>query len=128
MQADGMPKPAGRRLRVQVDGRVIECCTIGELAEALQRSVHTVRAWERRGLLPGSPMVLPSTRPQAVRRLYPLELVDAVREVVEREGFGVRRPSGRFGDQAEALHDAWESVMAHLFEDDVVTDRVEVMP
>lgn len=115
-----MAKPAGRRLSVRVDGKVIECCTIGELAEALHRSVHTVRAWERRGLLPGPPIVLPSSKPQAIRRLYPVQLVDAVRNVAEREGFGVRRPSGRFQEQAEALYRAWESVIAELFDNGVV--------
>ena len=120
-----MAKTAGRRLRVQVDGRVILCATIGELAEALGRSAYTIRRWERTGLLPGPPIVLPSDRPQAVRRLYPLELIDALRAVARQEHFGSRRPSGRFREQSTALYETWRSAMKALFEEDLgVTEHV----
>jgi hypothetical protein len=120
-----MAKTAGRRLVVQVEGRVIRCCTIGELAQALNRSVHTIRRWERIGLLPGAPLTLPSDKPQAVRRLYPVQMVDTVREVAEQQAFGVRRPSGRFPEQSESLFKAWTSVMASLFDDDGVTEPID---
>ena len=111
-----MANRAGRRLVAQVDGRLVECCTIGELAEALGRSVITVRKLERAGVLPPAPLTLPSDKPQAVRRLYPLALVEAVREVAVRENFGTRRPSSRFQEQSTELYEAWTSVMATLFD------------
>jgi hypothetical protein len=117
-----MANRAGRRLRVQVDGKVIQCATIGELAQALHRSVFTIRKWERTGLLPNAPLELPSDKPQAVRRLYPLELIDAVRQVTVRENFGTRRPSGRFREQSAGLYEAWRTVMVTFFDDDGFTD------
>jgi hypothetical protein len=104
----------GRRLIVQVDGRRIPCVTIGGMAVALDRTVHTVRQWERCGLLPNAPLILPSDDPRAVRRLYPVALVQAVSDVAKREGFGRRRPSGQFRRQSELLYETWKSVMIAL--------------
>jgi hypothetical protein len=120
-----MEKKAGRRLVVQVEGRAIPCGTIGEYAQAIGRSVHWVRANERNRFTPPAPLVLVSDKPQAVRRLYPLVLIDAVREVAERENFGTRRPSGKSREQSEALYDVWTSVMADLFDDDGVTEPID---
>ena len=121
-----MVKTAGRRLTVQVDGRSIECATIGEFAaEAVGRSVHWVRANERSQFIPPAPLALVSDKPQAVRRLYPLVLIDAVREVAERENFGTRRPSGKSREQSKAFYDVWTTVMADLFDDHGVTHGVD---
>jgi hypothetical protein len=119
-----MAKTAGRRLVVQVDGRRVECGTIGEMAAALNRSVHSVRAYERRHILPPAPLVLSSDKPQAVRRLYPLVLIDAVREVAEREHFGTRRPSGKSREQSMAFYAVWTSVMTDLFDGDGITEPI----
>ena len=104
----------GRRIEMVVDGKVRTLCTVGELARALNRTTHTVRAWERSGLLPEAPLVLESKTICARRRLYPLELIEALRQVVQEERFGRRRPSGRFLAQQERLWTTWRSVMASL--------------
>src|ERR1700722_339626 len=111
-----MVKHNGRRLVVQVHGKQIECCTIGELAAALGRTPQCVRQWERRGLIPQAPLMLPGAQ-NTKRRLYPLQLADAIRRVAEREGFGRRRPSGLFSHQQRAIWDAWKGVMAPLLAD-----------
>jgi len=38
----------------KIDGKIILCCRIGHLAEALNRTVQTIRLWEDKGLFPKS--------------------------------------------------------------------------
>lgn len=102
-----MDRPSGRRVVVEVDGRVITCTTIGGLAAAVGRSSATVRSWERSGLIPMAPIILPADDPRAMRRLYPLDLVESVRRTAISERFGRRRPPGHFARQRELLAQAW---------------------
>jgi len=44
-------------------------------------------------------------------------LVAAIKEVVMREGFGRRRPSGIFLNQQKQIGDVWQRVMATLISD-----------
>jgi hypothetical protein len=97
-----------------VNGKMQTLCTVGELARALNRTTHTVRRWERSGLIPRAPLILDPATACARRRLYPLELIEALRQLVQEERFGRRRPSGRFLYQQQRLWDTWRSVMASL--------------
>lgn len=72
----GMGKTGGRQVVVAVDGQVITCTTIGGLAAAVSRSSHTIKNWERNGLIPTAPIILPAKDPRTVRLLYPLDLVE----------------------------------------------------
>ena len=104
---------SGRRVLVEVDGRIVDCLTIGGLAAAVGRSPRTIRGWERSGLIPPAPLVLPGEQ-NTRRRLYPVLLVAAIKEVATREGFGRRRPSGIFLNQQKQIGDAWQRVMLSL--------------
>jgi MerR HTH family regulatory protein len=99
---------------LNVEGVRVECVSVGVLAAALQRTPRTIRYWQAMGLLPRAPLVVASDDPRGVRRYYPVKLVEALREVVEREGFGQRRPSGVDSRQRERLRSAWAAAMASL--------------
>ena len=49
---DAPPIGRGRLVTVRFHGQLVECGTIGVLAEALNRSCQTIRLWESQGLLP----------------------------------------------------------------------------
>jgi len=117
-----MKRSGGRRVVVQVDGLLIECGTIGELGRALGRAPHTIREWERIGLIPPAPVMLPASDPRAVRRLYPLALINAVQQVALKERFGGRRQSGRFLRQQEQFVIAWNAVLTSIWRDHGVVE------
>jgi len=81
---------------VRIEGKTIECVTIGVLAAAIRRTPHTIRTWEREGLIPPAPLTLASRDPRAVRRLYPIELVTAIQSLAETAQFGQHRANGMF--------------------------------
>ena len=114
---------SGRYLTVQVDGTIIHCVTVGGLAAAVNRSPRTIRGWERSGLIPAAPLVLPGEQ-NTRRRLYPVLLVAAIKEVAIREGFGRRRPSGRYLRQQQMLYEAWNAALASLTRGEGVTEGV----
>jgi len=97
-----------------IGGRLTELGTIGELAAAVGRKSHTVRGWERRGLIPGPPVVTQPGAECTRRRWYPGPLIAAIAQVALDEGFGRRRPSGQFLRQQERLWDEWRSVITAL--------------
>ena len=109
---DGTPK--GRRVEMVVNGNVRTLGTIGELASALGRKSHTIRGWERQGLIPPPPLTVQPGDVCTRRRLYPTELIEAIQQVALHEGFGRRRPSGLFLRQQEQIWIAWRSVMLSL--------------
>jgi len=108
---------------VHIEGKTIECVTIGMLAAAVGRSARTIRGWERSGLIPPAPFVLPGEQ-NTRRRLYPVVLVAAIKEITIREGFGLRRPSGQATRQQHMLYDAWNTALASLSRGKSVTDQV----
>jgi hypothetical protein len=118
-----MAKTGGRSVEIEVDGISISCTTIGGLAAALGRTSHLVRCWERSGLIPPAPFILPGEQ-NTKRRLYPICLVAAIRDVAIREGFGRRRPSGHHLWQQQMLFDAWNGALASLTHAEGVTDGV----
>jgi hypothetical protein len=118
-----MTKTGGRRVEIEVDGKSISCTTIGGLAAALGRTSHLVRCWERSGLIPPAPFILPGGQ-NTKRRLYPISLVAAIHDVAIREGFGRRRPSGRYLRQQQMLYNAWNAALASLTHGEGVTEGV----
>jgi hypothetical protein len=106
--------PEGRRIEMVINGAPIALGTIGELASAVGRTSHTVRGWERRGLIPGPPLVTQPGAECTRRRWYPAPLIEAIQRVALDEGFGRRRPSGQFLRQQERLWDEWRSVITTL--------------
>ena len=107
----GAMEQGPRSMVVEVDGVQVRLLTVGALAAAVNRTSATIRFWERRGLIPRAPYVLETEDPRAKRRLYPPEIVEAVRRVALQECFGRRRPSDRFLRQQERLCDAWRAAL-----------------
>ncbi len=84
------------------------------MAEALGRTPATIRRWEKKGLLPRAPIVLEGVGLAGRRRLYPPELIVALREVAQRERFGRRLESDRIVRQQSELVRVWCDVIARL--------------
>jgi hypothetical protein len=106
-----------------VGGTLTELGTIGELAAAVGRKTHTIRGWERMGLIPGPPLVTQPGAECTRRRWYPAPLIAAIQQVALDEGFGTRRPSGEFLRQQERLWEVWRSeIMALNSEEPGITD------
>ena len=59
-------------------------------------------------------MILRSDDVRPMRRLYPIELVDAIHEIALQQNFSKRRPSGCHLRQQAARYDAWNTVMASI--------------
>jgi hypothetical protein len=109
---------------IRVDGKLRILYTIGELADALHRTPHTVRQWTRAGLIPEAPLTIQPGDTCTRRRLYPAELIEAIRNVTVQEDFGRRRPSGLFLYQQQRLWDAWRAVIDALIDEgDGVTNQ-----
>ena len=117
--------PKGRRVEMVVNGKVTTLGTIGELAAAVGRTTNTIRRWERTGLIPKAPLILDPSTISARRRLYPVELIDELRQMAERERFGRRRPSGVFPQQQKHLWDMWRSVIDELVAGGVMDDSAK---
>jgi hypothetical protein len=101
-------RTGGRPFRIRLeDGTDIYVVTIGGLAKALGRSSSTVRRWEREQLLPRAPLRLLKHDPRAERRLYPVELVEAVAAICDAQPIGRRRSPNRFRRQQMDIFDAW---------------------
>jgi len=73
--------------------RVVDVCTIGELARALGKSTATIRRWERSGWLPKSPYWQRVKGGRGPRRLYPVGWVVALVTIAEAEGLANRKPA-----------------------------------
>jgi DNA-binding transcriptional MerR regulator len=65
---------------IEVDGVKRSCLTIGAVAHAISRSIHTVRVWEREVLLPKTPY-----RTSNGQRLYTIEQMQELREKAKRD-------------------------------------------
>ena len=106
----------GRRLWVRVNGQRVECGTIGEFAKAFGsgRSSHSIREYERRGLIPCAPLILPSDDYRGRRRLYPVQLISAIAELTARDGIGRWLSSKYFSQNQQQLGDVWHSSTSFL--------------
>ncbi len=88
-------------------GRRSEAYYIGELAARLGKSSHTIRRWEREGVLPATPFEQ-RVRRRPARRLYPTAWIDGVVALAEDEDLIGRKPSclerTGFTTRAQELH------------------------
>lgn len=68
-----------------IRGREMEFFAIGALAQALGRSIVSVRLWERKGYIPIAPYRLPDHKGGKGKRLYTRAIIDAtVSEFAQR--------------------------------------------
>jgi hypothetical protein len=100
-----------------IGGKLRTVGTIGTLATSVGRKSRTIREWERRGLIPPPPLTVQPGDVCTRRRMYPIELITAIREVAASEGFGRRRPSGAFLSQQERIWSTWGAVIDGLNSD-----------
>jgi hypothetical protein len=88
-------------------GRSFGAYYIGELAARLGKSSHTIRRWEREGVLPATPFEQ-RVRRRPARRLYPTTWIDGVVAIAEDEDLIGRKPacmkSTNFTARARELH------------------------
>jgi len=103
------PAAQGRRpFRFRnAQGDLLEVYYIGELAARLGKSSHTIRRWEREGVLPATPFEQ-RVRRRPARRLYPLHWIEGVVAIAEDEGLVGRKPAcmknTHFTARARELH------------------------
>lgn len=69
-----------------LDGEEVVFYTISAFAFALGRTPGTVRAWEKRGVIPDAPFRAGSDSPRGERRLYTREVIEQVRELADSLG------------------------------------------
>lgn len=90
-----------------VGGKEQEFFSIGQLGMALgNRSPNTMRAWERKGVIPKSPYVKPSEDPRGRRRMYTRAMVEGLVQIARDEGV-------LFPDKGKKLSDTAFSERAH---------------
>ena len=70
--------------RIQINGEEVECHTVEMLARAIGRSKYMIPVWEKRGVLPRSPLTN-----KRGWRLYTVDMIEVVRTAVQRQGGGV---------------------------------------
>ena len=107
----GAPRPAAEGPASDaLQGRAglpVEAHYIGELAARLGKSSHTIRRWEREGVLPATPFEQ-RVRRRPARRLYPLHWIEGVVAIAEDEGLVGRKPAcmknTHFTARARELH------------------------
>jgi len=102
-----------RERTIKINDQLVRCVPIGVLAAILGRTPHTLRAWERSGLLP-RPIILRPNNPRSSRRYYPTSFVRAIQDVAVKQQFGRRRPSNRFPLQQAEIIRAWNATTASL--------------
>src|SRR5581483_6670784 len=87
------PRPKRRLSRprppiyvAQIGGEEVVLVPIGELALALGRRPGTIRAWERRRILPPAPFSSPSGDYRGRRRMYSPQHIEGTRRIAAETG------------------------------------------
>lgn len=70
-----------KQCEVTIEGRKELAFSIGALAAVTQRSIQSLRAWERAGLIPG-----PDARSPKGDRLYSVSLIERIYRTLEEQG------------------------------------------
>lgn len=76
-----------------IRGKEMEFFAIGSLAQALGRSIVSVRLWERKGYIPIAPYRLPDHKGGRGKRLYTREIIEAT--VAAFDAWGLLAPDTR---------------------------------
>lgn len=69
-----------------IRGKEMEFYAIGALAQALGRSIVSVRLWERKGYIPIAPYRLPDHKGGKGKRLYTREIIEATVSEFDQRG------------------------------------------
>jgi len=103
-----------RPVQIEIGGQVFECLMVGSCARVLDRSVNTIRLWEKRGLFPRAPFRFHPRIDSVNRRLYPRQFVQALVEIGQYLGPRLdRRDFQTFHDLVhEAMDDALKPIRA----------------
>ena len=97
-------------------GKETEVFTIGALAQALEKTIVTIRLWERKGYIPRAPYRLRSKTLKGQKtggnRVYTRELIEAaVEEFARRSLLGSARVEwNQHDDLTDALVKRWKEI------------------
>lgn len=83
---DGWDSDELTRRVLKVQGEDREFFTVGALAKALGRRPVTIRAWERKGVIPKPTFRRPGATPEGNRRLYTREQISGMVRIATEEG------------------------------------------
>lgn len=113
------PKGLRHPIRTQINGQPVVLLTVGHLARALARTPWTVRHWQCLGLLPLPPFAIREEDFQRRRWLYPESFVEALAEVIERNGVGPRLERREWGAFQQQVAAAYRATVEPLLTDGV---------
>lgn len=103
----------------QLNGKETEVFTIGAMAQALEKSIISIRSWEKRGYLPRAPYRLRSKTLNGVKvagnRVYTRKLIEIVIEEFSKRGLlGVSRVEwSQHSDLTIAITSRWKEHVAN---------------
>jgi hypothetical protein len=98
-------------------GKETEVFTIGALALALEKTIVTIRLWERKGYIPRAPYRLRSKTLKGQKtggnRVYTRSLIEATVEEFNRRGLlgSARVEWNQYDDLTEALIKRWKEII-----------------
>jgi hypothetical protein len=99
-----------------LNGVETEVFTIGALAQALEKTIVTIRLWERKGYIPRAPYRLRSKTLRGQKtggnRVYTRALIESAIEEFNRRGLlgSARVEWGQYEDLTEALVKRWKDI------------------
>ena len=97
-------------------GQDTEVITIGALAQALEKTIVTIRLWERKGYIPRAPYRLRSKTLKGQKtggnRVYTRALIESAIEEFNRRGLlgSARVEWNQYNDLTEALVKRWKEI------------------
>jgi len=91
---------------------MFDCLMVGACARVLNRSVNTIRLWEKRGLFPFAPFRFHPNIASSNRRLYPPQFVEALAEIGQY--LGPRLDRRDFQDFHDLVFQAMDEALAPL--------------
>lgn len=97
-----------------VRGKEMEFFGVGALAQALNRSIISIRVWERKGYIPKAPYRAPDHKGGRGKRLYTRKLIEATVEEFDRLGLlyeGRVEWMGKHQDLTARLVQRWTQVV-----------------
>lgn len=113
---DWYEKPQLKKL----NGHEVEMFTVGALARALNKTVHTIRMYERNGYIPNTPYRLPSRvingQTRKGRRLYTREMITAAVESFQERGLldAPRIAWRAYPELPREIAEKWRSIQERL--------------
>jgi hypothetical protein len=109
-QLPGLRRP----IRTEINGQVVELLTVGYVARVLDRTVWTIRHWQKIGLFPKAPFMINPDDYRGRRSLYPASFVLALQKIGDRGYLGGRLNRDRWRLFHDQVWDAYEQTVAPL--------------